>query len=86
VNIISIVYSAFEILSWLIVARVILSWVRHDPGNPIIRFVYEVTEPVLRPFRRLMPGRSPVDFSPILAFLAIYLIRQVVIYILQMVL
>ena len=37
---------------WIIIARAVLSWVNPDPFNPIVRFLYRVTEPVLRPIRR----------------------------------
>ena len=68
---------AFEILNWLILARVLLSWVSRDYSNPVIRFVYEFTEPILAPIRKLMPRSSmPIDFSPILAVLLLQLIRK----------
>ena len=50
---------------WIIIARALLSWVSPDPYNPIVRFLYRVTEPVLRPVReRLgMMGRQRSGFS-----------------------
>lgn len=80
-DIISIVRTAFSVLTWLIIARVILSWIRLDPSNPIVNFIYEFTEPILAPFRRIMPkaGGLPIDFSPILAFLVIRLVEGLVI-------
>ncbi|QNB45157.1 YggT family protein [Thermanaerosceptrum fracticalcis] len=74
---------AFEVLDWLIIIRVLLSWVRHDPYNPIFRFIYEITEPVLAPFRRLMGGRMVVDFSPIVAIFVIQLVEMLVIDLLR---
>lgn len=53
--IIQIVETAFTVLVWLIIGRCILSFIRHDPYHPIIKFIYEVTEPVMSPFRRLLP-------------------------------
>ena len=80
ITIIGIVRIAFEVLSWMIIARVILSWVQHDPHNSIIKFVYEITEPVLAPIRRLIPrGSIPIDFSPIIAILALNLLERLVI-------
>ncbi len=70
---------AFEVLDWLIIIRVLLSWIPHDPYNPIFRFIYEITEPVLAPFRRLLGRRMMVDFSPILAIFAIQLVEMLVI-------
>lgn len=75
-----LVRTAFEVLNWLIIARVLLSWIRHDPYHPVIRFIYEITEPVLKPFRRLIPPRPgmPIDWSPIIAILVLQFIERAV--------
>lgn len=75
-----IVGMAFQVMEWLIIARVLLSWVPHNPGNSIFRFIYEITEPILSPFRRLLPmgGGMPIDLSPILAFFALRLVESLV--------
>ncbi|BCV20904.1 YggT family protein [Moorella sp. Hama-1] len=71
---------AFEVLNWLIIARILISWFPHDPNNPIMRFIYEITEPVLAPFRRLMPRTTmPIDFSPIIAVLVLQLVERLLI-------
>ena len=58
---------------WIIIARAVLSWVNPDPFNPIVRFLYRVTEPVLRPIRCRMPMmQMGLDLSPMLVILAIY--------------
>ena len=44
-----------EVYFWIIVVRALISWVNPDPCNPIVRFLYQVTEPVLRPIRRRLP-------------------------------
>jgi len=67
---------ALEVLKWLIVARCLLSFVRHDPYQPIIKFIYDVTEPVMAPFRRLIPAAGGIDFSPILLFFAIQIVQS----------
>ncbi len=59
---------------WIIVIRALLSWVNPDPGNPIVRFLHQVTEPVLRPIRRRLPYSS-IDFSPLVVILAIYFLQ-----------
>ena len=62
---------------WLfILIRVLLSWLPVDPGNPIIRLIYEVTEPVLAPFRRVIPRIGMFDLSPLAALLVIQFISQ----------
>jgi YggT family protein len=62
---------------WLaILVRVILSWFPVDPGNPIIRLVWDVTEPILAPFRRVIPRIGMFDLSPLAAFLVISFLQQ----------
>jgi len=77
---VQIIRVAFEVLDWLIIARVLLSWFRPNPYHPIVRFIYEITEPVLTPFRRLMPkGMVAVDLSPIIALLVLQLVERLAI-------
>jgi YggT family protein len=68
----------FEVYSFLIIAQVLMSWVPHDRYHPVFRFIEEVTEPVLRPFRRLIPAVGGIDFSPIIALMAVELVRRVI--------
>jgi YggT family protein len=57
---------------WIIIARAILSWVNPDPYNPIVRFLYNATEPVLYGIRRRVPVFfGGIDFSPMIAILII---------------
>jgi YggT family protein len=72
----SILDVAINILWWLIIIRALISWVNPDPYNPIVRFLYTVTEPFLAPFRRIIPSwRMGIDISPILAILALMFVR-----------
>ncbi len=62
---------------WLIIARALLSWVNPDPYNPIVRFLYQVTEPVLAPIRRRLPlVFGGLDLSPLIVLLAIVFLQQ----------
>lgn len=81
-QIIQVVDIAFEVLVWLIIARCILSFVRHNPYQPVIRFIYDVTEPIMAPFRRMIPAAGGIDFSPIIAVLVIEMVRRLLIKIL----
>jgi YggT family protein len=64
------------IYMWIIIIRALISWVSPDPYNPIVRFLYRVTEPVLRPVRRILPiGGMGIDFSPLIVILLIYVLR-----------
>ncbi len=59
---------------WVIIIPALISWVNPDPWNPIVRFLYHVTEPVLRPIRRRLP-QTRIDFSPVVVILAIYFLQ-----------
>lgn len=61
----------------LIVIRALISWVSPDPFNPIVRFLYRATEPVLRPIRRRLPDLGGLDISPVVALAAIYILEIV---------
>lgn len=62
-----------KILKYAILVRILLSWIRPQSlaGSSFNRALYEITEPVMRPFRRIMPRTGMIDFSPILAFFAL---------------
>jgi YggT family protein len=65
---------------WIIIIRALLSWVNPDPWNPIVQFLNRVTEPVLAPLRRRLPTwQWGIDFSPLVAVLAIYFIQVFVV-------
>ncbi len=67
---------ALNIYLWIIFGRAILSWVNPDPYNPIVQFLYSVTEPVLSPIRRMIGYGMGIDFSPLVVILAIYFLRS----------
>ena len=71
---------ALSIFMWIIIARAILSWVSPDPYNPIVRFIHNVTEPVLYQVRRRIPlNFGGMDFSPIIILLAVIFLQQFVV-------
>ncbi len=72
----------FNILYFVLVIRIILSWVNADPYNEIVQIIYRVTDPVLLPFRRLPLQMGAIDFSPILAFLVLSVVRNFIVNIL----
>lgn len=59
----------------LVLVRVLLSFVRVERGNPVVPLVYQLTDPVLGPIQRLLPALGGLDFSPIVAWLGIMLLR-----------
>ncbi|GAB4264352.1 MAG: YggT family protein [Candidatus Promineifilaceae bacterium] len=73
----------FRIYSFIIIARVIVSWVRvspyHPTWGPVVRFIYQATEPLMEPVRRFLPAMGGLDFSPIIVLLGLDLIRTLVV-------
>jgi YggT family protein len=65
-----------QVLSIAILVRILLTWFPVDPSNPIIRLLHEITEPVLAPFRRIIPRIGMFDLSPIAAMLVIQFVQQ----------
>ena len=69
----NILHIVLNLYMWIVIARALLSWVNPDPYNPIVRFLYNVTEPVLYAIRRRVPMFfGGVDFSPMIVILGIY--------------
>jgi YggT family protein len=62
---------------WMVVGRAVISWVNADPHNPVVRFLYEVTEPLLSRIRRWLPlSMGGIDFSPMILILAIMFLQS----------
>ena len=77
----ALICAVLGIYSWIIFARIILSWVRVEPGTglaSVASVVYNLTEPVLGPIRAVIPpmrlGVASLDLSPLLVFLVIMII------------
>jgi YggT family protein len=79
-EIIKLVLTVYNIL---LVIRVFASWVSANPYNPIVRIVYVLTEPVLKPIRRIIPpiplGAVYIDLSPIVLFLIIHFLNNFIV-------
>jgi YggT family protein len=62
---------------WIIIIRAVLSWVNPDPYNPIVRLLYQITEPVMALVRRWIPLRGMgIDLSPMIIVLAIVFLQS----------
>lgn len=73
-RILDIVLTAYM---WVIIIRAILSWVNPDPYNPIVRVLYQITEPVLDRVRAWIPLRGMgIDFAPLAVLLAIFFLQS----------
>ena len=62
---------------WVIIGRAILSWVNLDQYNPIVQFLYSITEPLLSRIRRSLPfAMGGIDFSPMILIMAIIFLQS----------
>jgi len=78
---VDLICTLLGIYSWLIFARIIMSWVRVEPGTPVASIysvIFNLTEPVLGPLRRAIPpvrmGMAALDLSPLIVFVGIMII------------
>lgn len=68
---------ALTFYMWVLIVRALLSWVNPDPYNPIVQFLYKVTEPVLYPVRRAIGEyRLGIDLSPLVVILVIVFLQH----------
>jgi len=67
---------AITIYIWIVIIRVILSWVNADPYNQIVQFFVRATEPVLSKIRQFIPPVGGLDLSPLVLIFALYIIRN----------
>jgi YggT family protein len=67
----------FTAAYWLIIVRALVSWVNPDPYNALVQFLYKTTEPMLAPFRKIVPAYSiGLDLSPIFAIIVILFLQK----------
>lgn len=81
----NILETVLTIYMYIIIARAIISWFRLDPYNPLVRALYNLTEPVLSRIRRRIPPLGGIDFSPLIVVLVIFFFIQFGIYSLRIV-
>lgn len=74
-----ILHIVLQLFYFLMLARVILSWVSPDPRNPIVQFIYSATEPMLARVRSKIPPMGMFDLSPIVCFLLFYFLDAFVV-------
>jgi YggT family protein len=75
-QIIDMIFTFFYLV---LIARTLLSWIPHNPYHPIVTFIYTATDPILKPFQNIIPPiGGTLDISPILAFIALELIKKLI--------
>jgi YggT family protein len=75
VYVVYLIQALAYLLKLAILARALISWMHTDPYNPVVHFLYRVTEPLLRPLRQVLPTWRGVDISPVVALVIIQLVE-----------
>ena len=76
----TIIDIVLTIYIWILVIRAILSWVNPDPYNPIVRFLYNITEPLMYRVRRILPLQfGGMDLTPMVIIIAIIFLRSFIV-------
>lgn len=77
---IQLILTIFRLYEVVVVVRVILSWVQVDSYHPAIRLIYNLTEPLMAPIRKLLPTeRIGIDFSPLIVLFGLEIIKKMLI-------
>ena len=77
IYIIKMLQAILQLYSLILLLRVLVSWLRLDPYHPAVRLLYSLTEPLLEPIRSVLPPTGMVDFSPMVAFILLVALQQV---------
>ncbi|MBI5233231.1 MAG: YggT family protein [Deltaproteobacteria bacterium] len=70
-----IIHYGLTAYMWIIIIRALISWVNPDPYNPVVRFLYQATEPLLWRIRRFLPYMGGFDLSPIVVLMMIVFLK-----------
>src|SRR5210317_1362348 len=73
-----VLQAILSIYFWIVIGRAVISWVNPDPYNPIVRFLYNATEPVFSRIRRILPLQfGGMDFTPIALLILIGVLQNI---------
>jgi len=73
----------FSVIIVVIFIRILLSWIRTDFEHPVAKIIFDLTEPFLSLFRKILPQSGPLDFSPLLAMIALELARELILFLIK---
>ncbi|MGQ9467199.1 MAG: YggT family protein [Anaerolineae bacterium] len=77
-----LIHTLFALYTFAVIARALLPVLGIRYAHPVMRFLYAITEPLLAPIRRHLPYGGPVDFSPLILILLLWLAEQVLVWLL----
>ena len=67
-----------KIYFWSLIVMIVASWIAPGSGHPALVLINQIVEPIMKPFRKLLPSMGGLDLSPILAFLTIQVLEVIV--------
>jgi len=80
--VVTLLFTFIQLLAYvvwfLLLARVVVSWTNPRGGGGLVAFIYQVTEPLLAPIRRVLPATAGIDFSPLVAILLLGVVIRLV--------
>ncbi len=77
-NVIQLFATLIQLYSFVLLARIVLSWIPNvDRSNQIVQVLYQITEPVLEPARRVIPRVGMIDISPIVVFIGLRMLQSI---------
>ena len=68
----------FDIVYLLLMVRILVSWIPQDRYHSVFQFLYQTTDPILRPFQNIFPNSIGIDFSPIFAFVFLGILKSII--------
>ena len=78
INLYQLINGLFDIVYLLLLIRILISWIPHDRYHPIIQFLYQSTDPILKPFQNIFQTSVGIDFSPIFAFFFLSILKSII--------
>ena len=75
----------FNLLIIALFIRILLSWFRVAEDNFFVQILFNITNPILLPFQKIIPPIGMIDFSPIAAFIALEIIRELLIFLIRLI-
>ncbi len=73
-----VLYAVAQIYSFVLLARIIASWIPNmDPNHPLVQVLHQLTEPVLAPIRQAIPPMGMIDLSPLILFIGLRILQSV---------
>ena len=77
--VLNLIFLVLRVFQFILLARVLIGWFPDiDRSNPLVKLLFDITEPVLQPIRELLPQTGMMDFSPLVVFLGITVLSQLI--------